>query len=63
MNPIKVGTEKFVILDAKWNSERQMALVSYIDEKGAKFETEAFGMTPSETRQAVADDATHRLAR
>lgn len=53
--PIKFGTKSYVITTARWNSETQMAEITFEDDKGIVFHTEAYGMETATQRCAVVD--------
>ena len=53
--PIIFGKKTCQIKTHSWNSEKQMADVIYIDEKGQEYATTAWGMEVREIRQAVLD--------
>lgn len=53
--PIVFGKKECRIKGYSWDSERQVADITYVDENGVEYSTTALGMSDLEIRKAVLD--------
>ena len=54
-NIVHFGRKTFCITAARWDCKRHVGIVSFEDDNGIQYQTEALGLLPSEQRQAVSD--------